>query len=163
MDALVGMGTSVIKHLQDVAAKHKSVAAQRAAMSVLQFLQKKMNAHEKMAPTMSNVLTQLRWIQVKPEAPEAQAAVQNLKSMGSAALPHLVRIAEHPDMGLKEVAVQAMTLLTGRSLGHDLAKWKALAEELQASGKPKAAPAAAAPAEAKKEVLKKESGKVEEE
>lgn len=161
MDGLANMGLIVVKYLNKYT-KDKNPDVVRSVYTVLGYIQKKMTTPQMVAPNMSNILTQLRYLKVMPNAPEGQLAVKQLKLMGDRALPTLVRIYDNENLGLKDYALAAMGMASDKGFGRNIEKWRAYAKEIEEKEKtarPKEEPQpnagqGAAPAEEKKEVEK---------
>ncbi len=137
LEGLANMGTIVLRPLS----KHlnsPNPRVRKAVQSVVNYIRSKLSSPVNSAPTMSNVLTQLRYLQRKPGSIEANMAMKNLKNMGEAALPALVRIAENKNLGLSQLALNSMKVCSKKNFGLSLDKWKAYALELDTKAKTKA-------------------------
>ena len=86
---------------------------------------------------MNAVLKLLREVKEKPDSAEGQLAQKSLKDLGKSVLPRLIRIAENAQFGLKEPAINALAIASGRSLGSDLTQWKEYVQALESAARPK--------------------------
>lgn len=159
VDALVEMGTIVLGPLGTESAG-KSAAVQKAARTVTELIRHRLSNPAKQEASLSNVLEQLRWLSEKPGSAEAQAALKILKAMDSGGIENLIRIAENETLNMKAVALKALSSVSGKALGSDLARWKSYLEELRAAKNPPPQPVAVEKPKEKEQEKSKEEGRV---
>jgi hypothetical protein len=103
---------------------------------------------EWMAANSENVAKLLKELKMNPASQIAQAAPVVFKNMGNAAVPFLIHAAEDNALGVRALALNALSTASGKTLGNDLAKWKQYEESVAAAERAEKAKLAAAAAAA---------------